>query len=228
MRSAVTVLLLPVVTFVLPTPARADACSGASPFIDIPQAAGFCSDALWARNALVTVGCGAGPTFCPGQSVTRAQMVLFLRRTAEATFPSSSFAESATLPAGDLDTTGLATCTTTSLAVSADANARYAHVHGVVSMQAGASPVDVQVSVGHSVNGGAFTADHAATHIVTIPAAQWNSGAVIAGFVPISPGTANLWRIDLTRAPGSATTGELVGLRCQLKVISHMDAFPPL
>ena len=228
MRSAVTVSLVSVATLLLPAAARADPCAGASPFQDVLQAAGFCSDALWARNALITVGCGAGPIFCPGQSVTRAQMVLFLRRTAEATFPSSRFAESSTLPAGDLDTTGLATCTTTSITVAADANARHAHVHGVVSMQAGGSPVDVQMSVGHSVNGGAFTADHAATQIVTIPAGQWTTGAVMAGFVPIAPGTANLWRIDLSRAPGSATTGELANLRCQLKVISHMDAFPPL
>jgi hypothetical protein len=217
MRSALTVPLLSLVTL----------CPGSSPFGDVAQGALFCTDATWARNASITFGCGSGVDFCPDLSVTRAQMVLFLRRTAEATFPLSRFVESASLPAGDLDGAGLSSCATPPLAVASTANARYAHVHGVVSMRAGANAADVQMSVGHSIDGGAFTPDHTANQITSIPAGQWGNAAVMVSFVLLAPGTSNVWRIDLARAVGSATTGELSDLRCQLKVVSHMDFDPP-
>jgi hypothetical protein len=226
MKVTPTVSLFWLVTLLSPTQARADPCSGPSPFADVSGAAGFCSDALWAKNANITTGC-TGTLFCPGNPVTRAQMVLFLRRTALATYPANPHAESATLPAGDLDTTGLNSCTTT-LPLNVGANASYAHVHAVVSMQAGASAADVQVSVGHSVSGGPFTPDHTTSQIVTIPAGQWGNASVIVNLVKLAAGSLNhFWRVNLARAPGSATTGELTALRCQLRVLTQMDFVAP-
>jgi hypothetical protein len=226
MRATLTVSILSIVALFSATPARADPCAGASPFGDVPPGASYCTDALWAKNANITDGCGPS-IFCPSSSVTRAQMVLFLRRMAGATFPANPHAESATLPAGDLDTTGLNSCTTT-LAWNAGANASYAHVHAVVSMQAGASAADVQVSVGHSVNGGAFIPDHTTNQIVTVPAGQWGNASVIVNFVKLPANSLNhFWRVDLARAPGSATTGELTALRCQLRVLTQMDFVVP-
>ena len=75
------------VVFVLfpSTNASAAACNpGQSPFGDVPQSAIFCKEALWLRNALVTLGCGDGSNYCPGESVSRAQMALFMNRLAVA------------------------------------------------------------------------------------------------------------------------------------------------
>jgi hypothetical protein len=207
-------------------PAQADPCGGQSPFIDVPQNAGYCGDATWAKNANITTGCTA-TTFCPSSDVTRAQMVLFLRRMAVATFPTSRFTESFTLPPGDLDTTGVSSCTTPAIDLLATANLSFAHVHAVVSMRAGAGAADVQIRVGHSMDGGGFSS-HALPQIVTVPAGQWGNGFVMAGFMPVFPGTSNEWRVELYRAPGSSTTGELSDLRCQLKVISLMAPVPPI
>jgi hypothetical protein len=226
MKVTRTVSLFWIVTLLSPTQVHADPCTGPSPFLDVPAAASFCADALWAKNANITTGCGVN-VFCPGSPVTRAQMVLFLRRMAGATYPANPHAESATLPAGDLDTTGLNSCTTT-LALGVGANASYAHVHAVVSMQAGASAADVQVSVGHSVNGGAFIPDHTTNQIVTVPAGQWGNASVIVNFVKLAANSLNhFWRVNLARAPGSATTGELTALRCQLRVLTQMDFVAP-
>jgi hypothetical protein len=149
-------------------------------------------------------------------------MVLFLRRTAAATFPAMRFTESATLPPGDLDSTGVNRCTTPALALFAGANASFAHVDAVASMQAGASAADVQMSVTSIVDGVPFDLPHLVNPIVTVPAGQWRQASVIASFRPLFPGTSTVWRIDLVRAAGSATTGELTALRCQIKVVSQM------
>jgi hypothetical protein len=208
------------------TQAQADPCGGQSPFTDVPQNAGFCSDATWAKNANITTGCTA-TTFCPFLDVTRAQMVLFLRRMAVATFPTSRFTESFTLPPGDLDAAGVHSCTTPAIDLPSTANLSFAHVHAIVSMRAGASDADVQMRVGHSMDGGGFSS-HALSQIVTVPAGQWASGSVMVGFASVFPGTSNEWRVELYRAPGSATTGELSDLRCQIKVISLMAPVPPI
>jgi len=224
MKRLLGVLMLLIFACLGTTQAQADPCGGQSPFNDVAQNDIFCSDATWAKNAQIVFGCNA-TDLCPHNPVTRAQVLLFLRRMAEATFPGQVFTESSAPPSGDLDTTGVNTCTTGSIAVLT-ANIRFAHVHAVVSLRAVAS-ADVQVSVGHSVDGGAFSPNHTVNQIVTVPPGQWVNASVIVSLVPISPLTSNAWRIDMSRAPGSATTGQLTDLRCQVKVITHMAPIPP-
>src|SRR5687767_2210336 len=78
MHRLLAALFLVIVLF-KPTDASAAACNaGQSPFGDVPDGAIFCKEALWLRNALVTLGCGDGSNYCPSESVTRAQMALFM------------------------------------------------------------------------------------------------------------------------------------------------------
>ena len=83
-------LLLFATSMLLPVEeALAEQCGDdPSPFEDVFYYDGFCTDAVWAKNANITKGCADGSIFCPNDPVTRAQMVLFMRRMAEATFPS--------------------------------------------------------------------------------------------------------------------------------------------
>jgi hypothetical protein len=218
------VLLAFLVAGVASGPARSDPCTGPSPFPDVPASAIFCSDALWAKNANVTLGCTVN-AFCPGDPVTRGQMVLFMRRLAEAIFPVVLLlTESTAAPSGDLDGAGVAVCTTNPFNMpAADANDRFVHANAVVSLRAGAS-ADVQVVVSRSVDGGAFVPAHTVPQLLTVPAGQWATASVMIGYgAPLVPGSSYRWRIDLSRAPGSATTGELTDQRCQLKVRHQMD-----
>jgi hypothetical protein len=223
-------LLLGVVvsTVLLAQPVRADTCGdNTPPFDDVAQNAGFCSDAVWARNANITLGCGDGTNFCPQDAVTRAQMALFVRRFAESTFPVHRTSESTALPAGDLDTTGLDACTTTPIVLDAGANLSFAHLEAVVSMQGGASAADVEVSITFIRDGAPVGPGHLVNPVTTVPVGQWIHASVIGGFRPVFPGTSNAWRVHVARAPGSATAGELAGLRCQLKVVSIGAPIPP-
>ena len=224
-----TALLLGAILALSLTPrARADTCGdNAPPFEDVPQNAGFCSDAAWARNANITLGCGDGTNFCPQDAVTRAQMVLFLRRFAESTFPVDRTSESTVLPPGDLNTTGLDSCTTPPLVLDASANLSFAHLEAVVSLEGGASAADVEVSVTLVRDGTPIGPSHVVNPVTTVPAGQWIHTSVLGGFRPIAPGTSNAWRVHVARASGSATSGQLAGLRCQLKVVSIGAPVPP-
>ncbi|GIK87354.1 MAG: S-layer homology domain-containing protein [Burkholderiales bacterium] len=216
---------LPLAALCVALPASADPCAGASPFSDVAPGDSFCSDATWAKNANITVGCTIG-VFCPSDPVTRAQMVLFLRRMAEATFPAAILTESSAAPSGDLDTTGVAACTTANVPAPG-LNEHASHVVAVVSLLGGATGADVQVAVSRSANGGGFVPASTVNPILSVPAGQWVNGSVMAPAVPMLVGSTYRWRIDLARAAGSATTGELAGMRCQLKVFRSMEPVPP-
>jgi hypothetical protein len=227
--SRVHATVLAIVGLFLATQAHAEGCGdNPLPFQDVTQNDIFCTDAAWAKNANITLGCGDGTNFCPAEDVTRAQMVLFLRRTAEATFPVNRFAESSLLPPGDLDGTGLNGCTTAPISLPASANFSFAQLDAVVSMQGGASAADVEVSVITILDGMAFGPAHLVNSIATVPAGQWAHASVTTGFRPLPPGTSNSWRIHVARAPGSASTGELVALRCQVKAVSIQAPVPPI
>jgi hypothetical protein len=205
-----------------PTQARADECPEGTdpPFADIVNGDSFCEEAAWAKAAEITLGCDAFDNFCPYDFVTRAQMVLFLRRMAEATSPVSRFFESSALPPGDLDTGGLA-CTTSPLNVPTDAYGGFVLVDAVVSMRAGASAADVELTVNQRYLGVGGPA-HFVKPIVTVPAGQWRQASVITFYRPVLPQGTTDWQVVLARAPGSSTTGELTDVRCQIKAIARL------
>ncbi len=196
-----------------------------SPFEDVFYYDSFCTDAVWAKNANITKGCADGSIFCPNDPVTRAQMVLFLRRMAEATYASAILTESAAAPSGDLDGPGVAACTTASAPVSTG-NLHFAHVVAVVWLHGGADAAEVQLALSRSFDGTTFLpVGTGVGSVVTVPAGQWVTATVMGLMIAdagLIPGASSQWRIDLSRLAGSVTTGELAGLRCQLKVFRTM------
>lgn len=199
---------------------------GQNPFVDVPDGSTFCTEALWMRNALVTVGCASGTTYCGADPVSRGQMALFMKRLARAVTPDIVHASSS--QSGDIDT-GLATCTTAPYAIPPSANHRiFLSATGGVSFVANGS-ADVFVSIEMSTNGGLF-GPLVGTMRATAPANQWTavpvtwaqtitqgSGALLA------PGSTYQWRILLQRA-SAATTGEVTDTRCNLMITLPVDA----
>jgi hypothetical protein len=59
------------------------ACGG---FTDVTTGDSFCNASEWLKNRGVTLGCTA-TTYCPSQTVTRAQMALFMQRLGDAIAP---------------------------------------------------------------------------------------------------------------------------------------------
>lgn len=223
MKRLLLLLAFPLV-FVETGAARAGECGDAgTPFNDLTIYDIFCTEATWAKNAGITLGCGPG-IFCPGDPVSRAQMVLFLRRLAVAAFPEVILAESSAAPSGDLDTApGVTACTTVQYAVPPEANGRLWHAHAVVSMQGGAADADVQLGVSQLLFGASGPSfPMVSPPVVHVPAGQWRNASVEISSAFMFPGASHSWRINLTRSAGSATTGELAGLRCQLKIVHAM------
>ncbi len=135
MRRCLASVLVFLVAFIA-SGARAGSCTpGQNPFSDVSNSDVFCSEVLWLRNANVTLGCGAGTTYCPTQSVTRAQMALFMKRLATALTPDIIYADSpGTL--GDIDGNGFPTCVTSTYSIPAtgDNTRIMAHATGTVSI----------------------------------------------------------------------------------------------
>src|SRR5437899_5525343 len=64
-----------------------DASSGSCVgFTDVAAGAGFCPAVQWLKNRAITLGC-TSTTYCPGDSVTRSQMALFMNRLGKALEP---------------------------------------------------------------------------------------------------------------------------------------------
>ena len=235
MRSAIGLILAAFVLFGASS-ARAGSCApGQTPFTDVPDGAIFCTDALWLRNALVTLGCGAGTTYCPGEPVSRAQMALFMRRLATAVKPDVVYADAATA-AGDIDGAGYPTCISGVYHVE-DAGGsnprRLTHAIGSVSILTDAA-ADIFVLPQMSIDGGPFftLGSAGSTSLARVPPASWTSVPVLAGAtmlgssggVQLNPGSAYQWRILMQRQVGSPTTGEVTSNRCQLLVNVVVDS----
>jgi hypothetical protein len=73
---------------------HADPCAGGtSSFTDVPDSANYCTNTQWMKNRAITLGCGAGTTYCPAEFVTRASMALFMNRLGTALTPTPVFVE---------------------------------------------------------------------------------------------------------------------------------------
>lgn len=195
-----------------------------SPFNDVFYFDSYCTEAAWAKNAGITVGCGDGSIFCPNDPVTRAQMVLFMRRLAQATFPTVDLTEIPIAPAGDLDGPGIDACDTI-LFPPSGSNAHLVHVVAVVWLQGGALAADVQINLSRSMDGASFVPLGTVGSVVTVPPGDWVAATVLGPAVLDNvggPGTSSVWRIDLSRLAGSSTTGELAWVRCQMKFFRRM------
>jgi len=91
------------------TGAAAQLCGGGSAgggFDDVLAANNFCTSALWMKNRSITLGCGSGANYCPGDAVTRASMALFMNRLGNVLTPvlvsrQSGMGTGTNIPAGN-------------------------------------------------------------------------------------------------------------------------------
>jgi hypothetical protein len=209
------------------TDASAGACdAGESGFDDVPDAAIFCKEALWLRNALVTLGC-AGNNYCPGQAVTRGQMALFMNRLASTLTPDVVMLFDTSSPTGDLDTGGVSTCLTNPYTIPAGANGRYlSSVVASLSILADGA-VDIETQTEGSVDGGPFLLITGSTR-VHVPANQWTNVTHLGGpgtmgglGAQLSPAHSYQFRLRLTRQGGS--TGDVIETQCSLRLDLPVD-----
>jgi hypothetical protein len=217
------------------TDASAAACSpGQSPFGDVPDGAIFCKEALWLRNALVTLGCEDGSVYCPEASVTRGQMALFMNRLAVALTSDVVVAHDQTGFQGDLDTGGVTTCVAGPYTIPSNQNGRYlSNLLASLSVQtAGAS--DLSLLSEMNVDGGAFTPVFGAPQVVHTESNQWtnvtllaSSGVIGAIGQALAPGATYQWRVRITRLSGTVTTGEIFNTRCQVRVELPLSPVTP-
>jgi hypothetical protein len=228
-------MLLVVMVLSAPRDAPAAACSfGQSPFDDVPDSAIFCKEALWLRNALVTLGCGDGSNYCPADSVTRGQMALFMNRLAVALTPDVHVAHDQTGFQGDLDTGGVTTCVSGPYTIPPNQNGRYlSSLMASLAVQT-AGAADLSVLSEMNVNGGAFTSVFGSPQFVHAESNQWtnvtllaSSGVIGALGQALAPGATYSWRVRITRLPGTVTTGEIFNTRCQVKVDLPINPVTP-
>lgn len=114
-----------------PVPAYA----GFGGFTDVLASNQFCPEVEWVRNRSITLGCGAGTTYCPNDPVTRLQMAIFLKREGDKLTPTII----EPVPSVDsISQVNLATpqvvCQTGDFVIAADSYPRRAHFNGRVNL----------------------------------------------------------------------------------------------
>jgi hypothetical protein len=213
------------------TSAHAGACfPGDSPFGDVPDNSLFCTEAMWLRNALVTLGCGNGANYCGADPVTRGQMALFMKRLARATTPDIVYAADATLHGGLDGPDGLSTCVSGTYTVpAAGANARILlSIVGGISITTHA-PAFIGVTIQHSEDGilfgplsPAMLIETSTNQFTAIPLA-WAQPVTGGVGRLLNPGSTYRWRIGLQRV-GVGTTGQVTAATCHLVITLPPDA----
>jgi hypothetical protein len=224
-------LLAVLVAGLAPVAVHASICNpGESPFADVPDTSPFCSEALWLRNANVTIGCGNGTVYCPNDFVLRSQMALFMRRLVRAATP-DMVATSGAGGAGDLDTggAGVPVCTTPVYTVPDGGNPRIMlWATGNVSVQTDAAAF-IGVVFEWSQNGTLFLPLSNATRALvpgnqsTVIPVQWSQTITNGLGALLLPGTTHQFRMRLTRI-GSGTSGQVASSVCQLMIALPVDA----
>jgi hypothetical protein len=87
-------------SLLFPPEATSAPCAG---FTDVDSANPFCADVAWVKNRGITLGCTAGPRFCPNDAVTRLQMATFLYRMGNVTVQLGGNATGSTARLGTTD-----------------------------------------------------------------------------------------------------------------------------
>ncbi len=196
------------------TPAvQAAPCVG---FTDVDSTASYCRNVEWLKNRAVTLGCTA-TTYCPTDSVTRAQMAIFMNRLGTALTTQRLVVDAApgavVLPAGD----PIRVCETATLpaAVYPRAGVLRAAVSGLGNANASAWAATPLLSLD---GGTTWIPLEGATIRASSAAGAWSTASPVAGG-PLPTGTAMRFAIGLRRDDiAAATTGNLADSRCQLVV----------
>lgn len=130
--------------------ARADPCPGSSPFSDVNASDGFCTNTEWLANRSITQGCGSG-VFCPAQSVSRAQLALFMNRLAIALAPTTVYVSGDKGP--DTFSPAVVRCQTASMVVSS--YPRVAHLFSMTNFDSPTQAIELFAVPVYSLNSGA-------------------------------------------------------------------------
>ena len=200
------------------TAARSDAapCAG---FTDLDSTDPFCANIEWIRNRFVTHGCLSTSVYCPNDLVFRDSMALFLRRLGNSlTGRLSINASNPALPFLDLDSAPQKhLCQSTpNFAVTFPLLGR---AYAVVDASGGSNgPADIFVRMRESQDNGATWTDVSPMQIATL-ADGFNSRVSLRTMTPpreIPAGAKYDYVVAIGRLPGSATTGDLGQVRCEI------------
>ena len=221
-RAAVLAGALAVLTLGAGAPeVHAAPCTGPSAFSDVAQADIFCTDAEWLKNRGITMGCDVGQ-YCPNQTVTRAQMALFMQRLGTALSPVARRAEGSS-GSIDLDASGdIIVCATASYTPT------FPSMAIIKSTFAGlaAAPLGYQHDIFEDRGSGfGYLTEYINRNAAT--GAHWVSSSL--GWTSnLTPGTTYRWAVRLARDDGFGT-GDFAQGRCfmDVQIYSRTSATSP-
>ena len=196
--------------------ARADPCPGPSPFTDVNPADSFCTNTEWLANRSITLGCATG-MFCPAQSVSRAQMALFLNRLADALTPTTVYVTGGNVP-GEFNP-AVVRCQTASMVV--DAFPRVAHVISMTNFDTPTAGIELYAVPVYSYNSGATWNEfcqraHASLYPGSIPPYNVTT-TQISSDLNLTPGFIVRFGVKISNASGSGTVNSYCSLRVRIE-----------
>jgi hypothetical protein len=202
------------------------ALCGAGPgfagFSDVQDTDSFCNATQWLRNRSITLGCGAGTTYCPGDLVTRAQMALFLNRTGTALTPilvgrQSGMGTGSVIPANQF----IPFCETSALDLPSSTFPRKLRARGTISAILSGS--EIGMALYRTFNGGPYVNINSQELRIAAPSGDqvlhWSSDTI-----DVPPGNAVTVAIALINR-GAGTLTLATNGRCAIEV-DYLNANP--
>ena len=195
--------------------APAAPCSG---FPDVDDTSPFCPNVQWLKNRQITLGCDVD-VYCPNEPVTRAQMALFLRRFGNVLNTHVAAASPSTLPSFNPTATPVRICQAAP-GLPPNAWPLGAHGHGIIEAFGLDGTVDF---FGQFVE----SSDDGATWTVVSPRQSvtavdgTNGRASLKVLLPprtLALGKRYTYGIEIGRVAGSATTSQMINVRCAITV----------
>lgn len=110
---------------------------GFTGFTDLLASNAFCPEVEWVRNRSITLGCGAGTTYCPNDPVSRLQMAIFLKREGDKLTPTIIEPPPQFNSAGQEDLSppgGVVRCASNEFVIAPDSYPRRAHFTGRMNL----------------------------------------------------------------------------------------------
>ena len=195
-------------------------------FTDVLASDGICNSVQWLKNRAITLGCGAGTTYCPNDAVSRAAMALFMNRLGVAITPKFVGLQAGTGGGSSIPPTNfIAVCQTNADSLPAVNYPQRLRARGTVSAQISGSAVGLALY--RSYNGGPFFSMVSTELLVSAPSGDevlhWSTNVI-----DVPPGNAISVAIGvINRGAGTLTVAS--GGRCAIEVdvVSANPSTPP-
>ena len=195
-------------------------CAG---FTDVDDTSLFCRNVEWMKNRGVTLGCTSVTAYCPNDPVIRLAMAAFLHRLGNAMTAVQLQRTGGAIGTIDLDAASVPSSCATGLVNSQYVvqSPRFAHGQAVLVAGPGTGTADIGLQIVESTDGGttwdAVSPIHAASRIDN---GQTSSPlSAMMGPRDLVVGTGYLYALRISRAAGSATTGDLEGaFQCFIRI----------